>query len=531
LKYITVLLSILLAVSTAKAQSSGTTYVSNVDKMITIHKIGILPVTDNVGGLYSRYVESKLSDLVKNSHRFDLGGIKDIDASLTLDDYETKPDLVKNIGKKNGIEALIAAKIVKRSKGVEITVDLFLSTDGELFAQETASSNRFGTKDVEDQTSDSYSKLIAKIPYKAMVLSREGNRVTLDIGTRDGIRENIVVTAEQIIALKRHPKFNFVLGTEKEILGKIKIVKADDTLSFGVVLQEKDRGVVGPDTKITGLDYVVYGDGSTTSLQPGPGDSFPKDSVSFGKHPKEWLPPKQPSIGKVGIALGLGSYHNALTAITAASGQQSWSSDVGIYPQLEIDGEIWITPQWYAGATISQGVLSMANPQSGSTPGDLGSNNSHFDFRGGYKFLLQDDFYGPQMNLHLGISKYSNFIDASTPITFTSVSYGGMYLGVGGSIPLNNERSYYFDVNLDRYLGPSFTETPVTSGANSDSSITTFNIGGSYKLTNQFWLKAHLDFEFYSTTFSGVGTRPNGDYGLNTSQSLITLFSGVDYMF
>ncbi len=503
-------------------------YISETDKLLTVHKLGILPVIDNVNGLYSRYIENKLSSLVKEGHRFDLIEVKDVDPRLTPEDYEADSNLIKNLGKKYGVDGFLAARISKQEKAVDLTVDLFLTNDGQLIAQDhVENAPKFEVIDIERKTADLYSKVIDKLPYKGLVLSRQGNRVTLDIGGRDGIRNNTIVSVEQIISAKRHPKYKFLLSTEKEIMGKIKVIKVDETLSFGIVLQEKDHGVIAPDSKITGLDFVTYSDiplGSD-SLLPVKTNEPAQNSVSFGKNPREWLPPRQPSFGKIGLGLGLGTYHSAITLQNAGS----FAGDVPVYPQLNLTGEIWMTPNWYLGGLIQQGVMSVSNPQTVSTPTKLGANTAHYDVHGGYKFLLQDDFWGPQINLHFGFSKYSMFIDASTPLTFTSTSYSGLYGGIGGSLPITSDRTYYFDVNLDRHILPGMTETPSSSGSGSDNSVTAFSFGGSHKITTQFWLVAHVSFEFYSSTFTGIGSR--NDTGLNASQSLTTLTSGIDYLF
>ncbi len=509
------------------AMAASNAYVSEIDKSFTVHKVGVLPVVDNVGGIYSRSVESKINELIKESHRFDLIEIKSADARKTIDDYEVDPEAIKNIGKKYGVDAVISARVGKKEKTIDIILDMFLTADGLLLSQDRIENEpQFEISDVERKTIELYSRVVGKLPYKALVLSRQGNRVTLDIGGRDGIRSNTIVSVEHIISAKRHPKFNFLLSTEKEIMGKIKIIKVDDTLSFGVVLQEKDRGVVGPDSKITGLDFVNYTESlpGAESLQPTQAADLGQNAISFGKNPKEWLPPRQPSFGRVGVSLGLGTYHSAISLRNAGS----FSGDVPVYPQLGVSSEIWMTPSWYLGGLIQQGVMSVTNPQTG-TPTKLGANTSHYDVHFGYKFLLQDDFWGPVINLHLGFAKYTLFIDASTPLTFTSSSYSGLYGGLGGSVPLSSDRRYYFDVNLDRYLFPSMVESPSTSGAGSDNSVTSFSFGGSYKMTSQFWVSAHLGFEFYSSTFTGTGSR--NDTGLNASQSLTTLTSGIDYLF
>ena len=117
--------------------STSNVYVSDADRLLTIHKIAILPATDNVSGLYGRYEENKLGDLLKNAHRFDLSSVKDLDPRKTLEDYETDPNLVKKIGAQNHVDALIGGHVNKLKNGVEITLDLFLTGDGELFLPKT----------------------------------------------------------------------------------------------------------------------------------------------------------------------------------------------------------------------------------------------------------------------------------------------------------------------------------------------------------------------------------------------------------
>ena len=398
--------------------------------------------------------------------------------------------------------------------------------DGLLFAQETLSlPENTGTAVLSRKASELYDKLLFKIPYKGMVLSREGNRVTVDLGSQDGIKDNALISVAAITGLKRHPKYKFVVNVEKENVGKIRIVKVEDTLSFGVVVQERDRNSIGVGSKLVDLDYVTY---------PDPADKNNptkiEDPVSFGKNPKEWTPKKLPGLGKIGLALGLGSIQNAVST----QDEGGMSSTVSLYPQLDLTGELWLTEKWFVEARIEEGIATIQNPLANSSPGSLNMNNSHYSLDGGYKFLIDDDFYGPQLNVHLGLGKYSFFVDSSTPTTFTSFSYFGLYFGLGGSLPIDVAHTYFIDIKLDRYFSPGFSESPVSSGATTSSNATEFAIGASHRLTDFLWITAHLDFEFYSSTFTGLGSRTflnQPDQGLNSSQNLFTLLVGAEYMF
>ncbi|MBK9293475.1 MAG: hypothetical protein IPM57_03385 [Oligoflexia bacterium] len=502
--------------SFALAQSS---FISETDKNLTIKNVGVLPCSDNVKGLYSRHIENKLGSLVTEGHRFNLNDIKDVDPRLTTDEYSENSSIVKSIGRKNNVDALLISKVLKNEKALIIKLDLYLTSDGLLYASEEVNAGaNFELKDVESKLSELYVKVVNKIPYKGLVLSRQAQRLTIDLGSLDGMKENEILTVEQVLTLKRHPKFNFVLGQEKEIIGKIKIIKSEPKLSFAVIVHEKEKGVITKNAKVSGADFISYSNEE-------PDLEVPKDKVSFGKNPKEWAPDKMPTLGLVGLAIGIGSSRYAMSLATAGS----FSGSVSIYPQLDAHAEIWITRNWYVGAMIQQGVYSMGNPLDGSVPNTVNATTGHYDLHVGYKFLLQDDFWGPQIVADLGFSRYTLFIDASSPLAFTSTSYSGLYLGLGGSVPVDSDKIWTVDAKLQKVLFPIMTETPASSGAASDNSITVLGIGGSYKLTNQFKIKGMFDFEFYSSTFSGTGTRL--DAGQNASQTLITLRGGLDYYF
>jgi hypothetical protein len=505
----------------AQDAPSKNAYVNDVDNSLTIHKIAVLPVTDNVNSLYGRSVEDKIKSLLSQAHRFEVSEPKNIDPSKTIDQYESQANLVKSVAQNSNVDALIGAHILKDQNMVTLKLDLFLKADGFLLAQETAQlKNRYSTQDVEQVTRDIYNKLIKKIPYDGLILSREGNRVTVDIGTLDGIAKDTVITVEQIIAINRHPKFHILLSAERVIIGKVKLVKVDETLSFGIVLDEKEAGVISADGKFSGLDFINY----TQKFQPDSQTSGSGNAVSF-KSQNELLPLERPTFGKVGVALGIGSFRSALSFQSSGS----YEGESPFYPQLALSGEIWITKNWYSGTTIRQGTTSQLQSTAGSVGG--AATTTDYDLYAGYKFLLQeDDFWGPQINTHLGFSSNSMTIDSASATSLSSTRYSGMYYGIGGSVPANRSRSIYLDLEFNRFFSPAFSETPYSSGATSDSSAMQIKFGGAFEFNHHVWLGAHIFSEFYSSTFSGAGARSQ-DTGLNSSQSMTALFSSLDYLF
>ena len=78
-------------------------------------------------------------------------------------------------------------------------------------------------------------------------------------------------------------------------------------------------------------------------------------------------------------------------------------------------------------------------------------------------------------------------------------------------------------------LSPHLTETPVTSGASPTNTINMFGLYGFHKIAENLKLIGNLDFEQYSTNFSGNGTR--AETATSASQRIVTASGGIAYLF
>ena len=138
--------------------------------------------------------------------------------------------------------------------------------------------------------------------------------MTVNLGTKDGIQTNQMLSVIQLIKAHRHPKFNFLVRTEKEIFGKIKVLKVDETLSFGVVVSEKERGAIQKGSKIGPLDFVTYSGTESLSLEPSAEDALVNrddSNIAFGKNARAWQPQSPATFGQIGARLGLAQVKEA----------------------------------------------------------------------------------------------------------------------------------------------------------------------------------------------------------------------------
>ncbi len=508
---------------TEKKIETSAIYLSDTDNLVSIKTIAVLPSSDNVDGIYARPLEEELKEIIKKSHRFQLSSTQFTGAVQTPEELEQNPDLVSSLSQNLEGEALIASRAYKTANTLTVHMSLFLKKDGKTISREIIKESKsFDLARLKSIASEAYKTLIKTLPYDGVIMSRSGSLVTVNLGKKDGIRPGQILTAVLIINLQRHPKLNFIINTEKEVLGKIKIQKVDETLSFGDIISEKDIGTIQKGNKIAGVEFVTYSENSQINPQSLQKDT--KDPIAFGESPKEWKPSDPPVFGKVGLSLGFGQmrYNTKLQSAGSLNGESNF------YPTFLLTGQLWMTQNWLADIEIEQGVATIKNPYPSSSPSDLSANISNFALSFGYNFLIQDDFFGPSVLLSLGYGSYGLDVDSSSPLGLTSTRYKGFFLGIKGLMPVSDDQRWNAGVGLQYFLKSDLSESPQGSGS-PDNTITRFSLLGFYQKNSRLRFTGALDFSLYSTSFSGSGTRP--DPADDASQKYTVLRGGIEYLF
>lgn len=504
-------------------------YTSLMDQNLSLNVVTIIPTRDNVEKIYSSAIDQHLRDLIQQSHRFDLSEKTALIEGIHPDELEESPDRVKALKDQLGGDGAISCGLIKGPNGISIKLDLFLFYNGELFAQEILKNHpRFEIKEINDQITKMYYKLIQRIPYDGILLSRRGTRVTLNMGTRNGLKSGDIVSAIQILNVERHPKFRFLVASEKEFLGRVKIVKTEESLSFGIILSELEKGALQQNTKLIGAKTVNYADSdsSTEFDEATEHHSFDNKTTTTSADPTEWIPKKPPTFGLVALTLGFGSYGGNLSLSSETLNTKS-----SFYPNIALNGELWLTTNWMARALIQQGIISVANPRASSSPSTLSLALNKYLFQLGYNFLMNDEFFGPKIILFFGYSTQSLFADNTTPTVLTSTEYYGYNMGLRGSFPFGINNKWELGAEFDLVMAPGVRETPVTSASSTHNTINEFSFFGSYKYYENLHIIGSLEFSLLTTGYSGSGTRTDSQSGLSSSQNYSHFNGGVRYLF
>ncbi len=511
------------------AQEPTTTVRTDVDNLLTVQKIAVLPFTDNLQGIYARPLEAHLVSLVDQMHRWDYVATNYSGPIHSPEELESSQEKAAAVSANLDADAFFVGRVSKGPNGIQIHLSLFLTKDKKLLSQAILKNyQQFNIEDLKTQTGKLLNEIVQRLPYTGRVLSREINRVTVNLGARDGIQKNQVLNVIQLIKVQRHPKFNFLVSTEKETIGKIRLLKVDETLSFGMVITETEKGAVQKDSKIGALSFVSYSGTESLSIEPTSEDALEKGSdgpIVFGNDARAWRPESPPTFGQVGGRLGLSRFtrNTEVSSVGGLDGSNSFA------PNIFLEGEIWITPEWTFWAKLRQGIIAIDNPRSGSTPSELNQSLSHYEAGFGYRFRFGPNVWSPFVEPIFSYFRHRLYIDNSSPEAFTTMEYTGFKFGVRGATPIGDDLKYGVGGNFMMALKAGLNESPVTSGSSSSNSATEFGVFGYQKLGERLKAEVHLDFEMYSSTFDGTGSR--AEKASSASLRYTTLSGGLYYMF
>jgi len=521
------------------------TYVSLDDRDLFIKRILVEVSPDNVGGIYSEPLtiyllqlieEDRLWSLTEGTNSFSKESsrkrsnevIKTKTVPQKSIDYEEEPDEIQQALNSSGAEGFLELRISKDPNGINLRLTLYTKKDGQLLTQEkTTSFSKFEISDVKKELSNLYSKLIQKLPFRGFVLSRQAQQVTFNIGTRKGLKAGDEVDLIQILKIHRHPKLHFMVGVEKEILGKAKIFKADDSMSFAKIIFEKEPGVIGIGSKVWPPGYTNYSnpiianDGTVVDENP----TSTGDEKFFGKRPDEWLPQDRPQYGQVALLGGIGQYAQSGSLLTSGA----YNANNNLMPSISLKAEIWLNSDWALGFTSTQSVFDLPNPITDSSPSKLIMSLSEYSFYVGYNILLNENFFGPKVEFTLGSHSTQYNPDQGDPVALTSMSYGGNYLGFLGRFQLIESLPLELGLYCRYFLTKLMKENP-TSGGSSSSNLSAFGFMGYYRINPRLKWMGEFSVEYASTSFSGTGTRGENSAS-KISHKLHSLNFGIEYSF
>lgn len=493
-----------------------TKYTSASDQALVIKSVTVAPVYDNSNNIYKKSVEDHLKTLIKEDYFWALSEFSSPKQDVRVDEFDEDTALTLQVLDKSNADAVLTCFLIKGPQGMNIQMNFYTRDGGWLLIREEyQNSTLFEINKVNEVVTKMYNSLKAKLPYSGYVTSRSGNSVTVNIGKRSGLSAGSILTVAQILKVNRHPKLNFMIGVEKEIIGRITLTKVENESSFGEISFEKENGVITRGSKILPLEGINYPTKNEAPLA----DLLPNE-----KNAIEWLPAPTPQYGKISIMGGFTDFSDNAVLVNGTSIE----SEKSLALTFDLATELWITPEYFAGLQLQQSSFKTDNNLSGSTPTSLNYSVNIMDFSFGYKYLIDGNFWGPQILASLGYYTHSTRVTDTTPTGFTSFDLTGFDLTVGGMFPVTLKNDVAIGAQAKFLFFEKFSEKPVNSGSASPS-FNQFDVLGTYSYTTNVSFKGMISFSNVQATFSGSGSKNPPSRSLD--EKLSTYLVGIEYLF
>jgi TolB-like protein len=174
-------------------------------------------------------IERRMLEKILNEQKLAMTGVVDANSAT-------------QIGKLLGVKVIISGSVMKLKDVTEVNARIIDVESASIIAAESIKST--STAKLQDLVIEMSEKIIKNFPLEGYVVNRSGDSITLDLGTRTGVKSGmrfIVYKEGQVI---KHPKTGEVLDVERIETGKITISTVDQKISTAKIDEETSPGAV-----------------------------------------------------------------------------------------------------------------------------------------------------------------------------------------------------------------------------------------------------------------------------------------------
>jgi hypothetical protein len=485
---------------------------ADLDRQYALESVGFLPSWDNVDGLFAEYVAAAYKDYFSHQSRFVVQDIGKTGALLThaklpyqklLEDKE----VLAQVARSTHSQTLIRTRILKEGPQYRVAIEWLHAPKMEplaieaLVLKEPAEGQALGSSDVTAQIKAGLTQMIAKVPFLGHVTGRDGNAVTLNIGSTAGVKRGDTVVLSTIDDVKVHPLLGIIVDWRLTKTGRVEVDSVDDGISFCHVTDEEPGIQIGRFQKITQIIPAVE-DTHTKLLDE---EKKPEDEM--------------PHLGYFTGALLPGGFSREFDATTSAASRTGGGINLG----AQVEAQLWFTREIFAEVGYMYDFFHYGQSLPGQTSNSLssGANLSSVDLAVGYSYLVTGDPFGPKGWLKLGYQSTNYNLPSDADESIGPISFHSLFFGLGGDLPVRNGWGATLNFNLGIVNGASegagFSNGGITSSTDVD-----FLIGGYYRYSNRMTFRVGFDVHDNGADFTN---------GNSLSQKVISLSPAILYYF
>lgn len=222
-------------------------------------------------------IERRMLEKIMEEHKLGMSGIVD-------------PESIAQLGKVLGVKTIVTGTVLSYGGTVEINARLISVETASIIAAEKVKAT--SASRLNDLVSQITEKIVVAFPLEGYIVQRNGNKITIDLGKRMGVKPGMEFVAFKEGKVIKHPKTGEVLDVETIVIGEIEIIDVRDKTATATILKELKEGsieygaMVRSSTK--GQAVTMDPDGDTKPVKKKKEE--PRDEGTPGSKPKVRVP-------------------------------------------------------------------------------------------------------------------------------------------------------------------------------------------------------------------------------------------------
>jgi hypothetical protein len=444
-----------------------------------MRRCALLPITDPVEGAIGFKIYGDVEAVLRSSSWCAYTSNSQILSVFAqyrdkLDQYIENPELIKVVADRLNVGSIIRAYLEKDARGLKVILKVF-GDDGKtlyFFKEERVDGTQIDQViSLLKQWLDDYSKTI---PYDALVAGVLGDQVTMDVASAQNVVMGHGFSIRKLKEKKLHPLFKQVVSYESTRLG------------HGKIFNQSEQQVVGAINQYEGSEKIAVGDWVVFDIEPA---GFTKED--FDKNKKD-------DFSKLGYVRFLGEFGNY--SVKTQVGNQSKKSN-GIIPTLAIDGEVWITRNYFSGLEFARGIGNLKKKTDTVVESSSSLSPTRIKLWGGYRYLPMGFFFGPQLDFYGGYANYLYDLDYSQTDAYGTSSFSGLLAGLRFDMPMTPKVRGYVRAEFIPF-GTAKDDDNLFGGEKSMTNLM-FDLGGRYQINGKMAFDGSLQIVSNSAKFKG----------------------------
>jgi len=444
----------------------------------------LLPITDTAGNSFGYKVFEKLEEDIKEQGWCDYKPSSEVIGIFSkyrerLPEYLKDKNVLKTVAERLGVGTIIRVSLEYEVDQVQVSMDIVGENGSDIYMSEKNLLSNVDTELVVSTIRNWLELYESTIPYGGKVMGVLGDQITFSIAPSKQLVLGQKISIKRFIKKKKHPLLKKIVEWDSVPLARAKIFKVSEGQGLATVK------IYNSNKKLKTGDWVRF-------EKPALNSQFSEEKF------KEYKNDSFGRLGELSVALSLASQR---VSTSVGSGNVVGS---GPLFGFHAEAEAWITRNYFVVGEFSRNLGNLSVESSQASQNSTGQNSGTIKIGGGYKYLPLGFFYGPQVNAYAGWASYSYDLDRSPNDGFGTNSISGIFLGVGGSIPL--KRQFRVLGNIEILPFGEFSDESNIFGSQKSISSLNLKIALHYRYTSSIKLLAMVNALNNSARTSGANS-------------------------